>query len=301
IDKPVLCSFMGIVDVSEGIRYLEENHIPNYAFPEEAIRAMNAMLRFGSLLKLEKRRIVQIESDREKVRQIICEHLSGKDKHFMSENEANEILSCYGFPLLKSQLVKGPSQLEDAVEDIGFPLAMKIISPDIVHKFDAGGVRLKIKTLKEARESFQQIIVNAKNFDPNADIKGVLVEEMARSGIEVILGTTRDPRFGPICMFGLGGTYVETHRDVSFRLAPMWEISAEIMIRNTNAYKIMTGIRGKPPSDIEAVKNCILKLSQMVTEHPEIAELDINPLIVYPEGEGCVVADSRILLRTKPV
>ena len=120
---------------------------------------------------------------------------------------------------------------------------------------------------------------------------------MARAGVEVILGATRDPEFGPICMFGLGGTFVEAIKDVTFRLAPMWEISAEIMIQTIKAHTLLKGVRGELPSDIDAIKDCILRLSQMVSDHPEIAELDINPLIVYPEGEGCVVADSRILLK----
>ena len=141
-----------------------------------------------------------------------------------------------------------------------------------------------------------QILENAKKFDADANINGVMMEKMARSGTEIILGSARDPKFGPICMFGLGGTLVEAFKDVTFRLAPMWEISAEIMIHSIKAYKVLKGMRGMPPSDIDAIKDCILRLSQMVSDHPEIAELDINPLIVYPEGEGCVVVDSRILL-----
>ena len=176
---------------------------------------------------------------------------------------------------------------------------MKISSPDIIHKFDVGGVRLKIKDVEQAKRTYEEIVTSAQEFNPAADIQGVLMEKMARSGVEVILGATRDPKFGPIVMFGLGGTFVEAFKDVSFRLAPMWEISAEIMMRSIKAYKILEGVRGNPPSDIEAIKDCILRLSQMVTDHPEITELDINPLIVYPDGQGCVVADSRILL-TKP-
>ena len=176
-------------------------------------------------------------------------------------------------------------------------MAMKICSPDIIHKFDAGGVRLKIKTIEQARDTFEEIMVtNARKFDPKAEIKGVLMEKMARSGVEVILGATRDPKFGPMVMFGLGGTLVEAIKDVSFRLAPMWEVSAEKMIEAIKAYQVLKGLRGLPPSDIESIKDCILRLSQLVSDHPQISELDINPLIVYPEGQGCVVADARILL-----
>ena len=297
IDKPVLCSFMGIVDVSEGIRYLEEHGIPNYAFPEAAVRSMASMTFYGDLLSLDKRQVRRVAADRDTATAVIEKKLAGRDSYYMSEKEANEILQCYGFPVLKSILLKDSSQVDEAAEDIIFPVAMKICSPDIVHKFDAGGVRLKIKTKEDARKAFEDIIKNAKKFKPSAKIDGVIMERMAKRGVEVILGAVRDPKFGPICMFGLGGTFVDAIKDVTFRLAPMWEISAEIMIRTIKAHSILKGVRGEPPCDIDAIKDCILRLSQMLTEHPHIAELDINPLIVYPEGEGCVVADSRILLK----
>lgn len=301
VDKPILASFMGIVDVSAGIEYLEQNSIPNYTFPEAAVRAMESTVRFGNLLRLRRREVRRVAADRESAAQIIKRSLADKDDHFMPENEANVLLQSYGFPVLRSQVVQEEAEIEKAVKDVGFPVAMKIISPDIVHKFDAKGVILKIQTLEEARSAFDEIIENAKKFNPKAAIHGVLVEKMSRGGIEVILGATRNPKFGPVCMFGLGGTFVETHQDVSFRLAPMWEVSVEIMMESTNAFRILSGVRGRGASDIAAVKDCILRLSQMVTDHPEIAELDINPLIVYPEGEGCVVADSRILLTKEPV
>jgi len=296
IDKPVLCSFMGIVDVSEGVRHLEENGIPDYSFPESAVRAMASMVRFGNLLRLERRQVRRVAADRESAAQIIRQKLGDRSRYFMTEKEANEVLQCYGFPVLKSRLVQDASQLGEALEEVGLPVAMKISSPDIVHKFDAGGVRLKVKSLEDARKAYEEILDRCRAFNPQANIQGVLVEKMARGGVEVILGATRDPTFGPMCMFGLGGTYVEALKDVTFRLAPMWEVSAEIMIRSVKSYPVLTGIRGAPPSDIAAIQDCILRLSQMVSDHPEIAELDINPLIVYPAGQGCVVADSRMLL-----
>ncbi len=297
IDKPVLCSFMGIVDVSEGIKYLEAHGIPNYPFPEAAVRSMSSMAYYGGLLNLQKREVRRIAADRDTAAVVIKNKLEGRDSYYMSEKEANEILQCYGFPVLKSILLKDVAQVDEAAEEFVFPVAMKISSPDIVHKFDVGGVRLKIKTKEEARKAFEDIIANVKKFNPSAKIDGVIMERMAKGGVEVILGAVRDSKFGPICMFGLGGTFVEAMKDVTFRLAPMWEISAEIMIRTIKAYSILKGVRGAPPSDIDAIKDCVLRLSQLVAEHPEIAELDINPLIVYPEREGCVVADSRILLK----
>jgi len=297
IDKPVLCSFMGIVDVSEGVKYLEQHGIPNYQFPEAAVRSMASMAFYSKMLNLDRRKVRRVAADRDTVNAIIKKKLADRDKYYMSEREANEILQSYGFPVLTSFLLKDSSEVEEAAEQIIFPAAMKISSRDIVHKFDVGGVQLKIKTKEEAQRAFEQIIENVKRHKPSAKIDGVIIERMAKRGVEVILGAARDPKFGPICMFGLGGTLVEAMKDITFRLAPMWEISAEIMIQSIKAYTILKGIRGAPPCDIDAIKDCILRLSQMLSDHPEIAELDINPLIVYPEGEGCVVADSRILLK----
>jgi acetyl coenzyme A synthetase (ADP forming)-like protein len=299
IQKPILSAFMGLVDVSEGVRYLEEHGIPNYTFPEAAARTMASMVRFNERLRSrgnQKREILRFSADREKAAGIIKEKLEGNQSYYMPEKEAGEILGDYGFPLLESRIVRDSSEIDAVIDEIGFPVVMKIASPDIVHKSDAGGVRLKIKSLEQARKAFEEIIKNAKRYDPNARLEGVLVEQMAGDGVEVILGATRDPKFGPMCMFGLGGIFVEVFKDVTFRLAPISELSAENMIRSIKAYAVLRGSRGSLPADIESVKDCILRLSQMVSDHPEIKELDINPLIVYPEGQGCVVADTRILL-----
>ena len=299
IDKPILSSFMGLVDVSEGVRYLEQNGIPNYVFPEEASRTMAAMIKYSENMKPHegrRREIFRLLEDQEKAAAVIAAKLSGRKEYFMTEKEAHELLMCYGFPLLKSRLVRDPSELANAIEEVGFPAVMKLDSPDILHKSDAGGVRLGIKSQEQAEKAFHEIIASAKRYRPSALIRGILLQQMAREGVEVILGSTRDPRFGPICMFGLGGIFVEALKDVTFRLAPMWETSAEIMVRSIRAYRVLQGIRGKPAADIKAAKLSILRLSAMVANHPEIAELDINPLILYPEGEGCVVADARIIL-----
>jgi acetyltransferase len=297
VKKPILCAFMGIVDVSEGIRYLENHNIPNYMFPERAVRALASMVRFSSLLELDKKEVKNYPVDIKGATKKIKEKLKGKDEHYLSEYEANEILNYYKFPLLKNFLVKKKEELKKALEIVGLPVAMKISSSDIIHKFDAGGVILKIKSIEDAGIAFDEILENSFKYKPDAKINGIMVEAMAKGGIEVIIGVKRDPKFGPICMFGLGGTFVESIKDVTFRIAPMWEISAELMIKTIKTYNILKGVRGKPPSDIESIKECILKVSQMVTNHKEIAEMDINPLIVYPEGKGCVVADSRILLK----
>ncbi|PKN62480.1 MAG: acyl-CoA synthetase [Deltaproteobacteria bacterium HGW-Deltaproteobacteria-15] len=297
IKKPILCAFMGLVDVSEGIEYLSQNSIPNFSFPEEASRTMVAMIQYADNMRQGRRReVFRLLEDQEKAAAIIASRLSGRRDYFMTEQEAHELLRCYGFPLLKSRLVREVSEIGQAIEEVGLPLAMKLDSPDILHKSDAGGVRLRIKSAAEAEKVFQEIVESAKRYRPSAMIRGILFQEMAREGVEVILGSTKDPKFGQICMFGLGGIFVEALKDVSFRLAPMWDTSAENMIKSIKAYRVLQGIRGRPPADVKAAKLCILRLSAMVSNHPEIAELDINPLILYPEGEGCVVADARIVL-----
>ena len=297
INKTILCSFMGIVDVSEGVMHLKEHCIPNYPFPETAVRTFSSMVGYSERLRMERRSLVRLNVGREAVARIIQDKLQTIDRFFMNENEAVKILELYGFPLLKSRLVNDQRDIKSALEYIGLPVAMKISSSDIIHKFDVGGVRLNIGSEQEARNAFTEIIQKTRNFNPDASVEGVYMQKMAKKGVEVILGAVRDRKFGPMCMFGLGGTFVEVFKDVSFRLAPMWELSAELMITSTKAYDVLRGIRGIPPSDIKSIKNCILRLSQLISDHPEIVEADINPLIVYNKGEGCVVADSRIYLR----
>ncbi|MFH1138392.1 MAG: acetate--CoA ligase [Pseudomonadota bacterium] len=295
-DKPILCSFMGTVDVSAGVDYLQEHGLPNYVFPESAMRTMASMVKFASTSYRAKRQTPQIMADCRTAAGFIRRRLNNKKTDYLGEHDCRELLSCYGFPLLKARLIPSPDEIESAGLETGFPVVMKICSPDIIHKSDAGGVKVNIKDAEQARRAYGEILGGAEKYRPGARIDGVLMVEMARPGVEVIIGGMRDPKFGPICMFGLGGVFVELFKDVSFRLAPMWEVSAENMIRSIKGFNLLKGYRGSPPTDLEEIKNCILRLAQMMVENPEISELDINPLIVYPEGLGCVVADSRIAL-----
>jgi acetyltransferase len=260
---------------------------------------MASMVKFGVLQNLERRAVRRVAADRQTTDRMIADKLAQKDSCLLTQVEADEILRCYGFPVLRGELVREKADLARAVESVGLPVVMKIISQDILHKSDAGGVKLNVASAAEAETAWDEIMTSARSFNPEAEIDGILVERMAPKGVEVILGSTRDPRFGPIIMFGLGGMFVETLKDVTFRLAPMWEVSAEIMLHSIKSYSFLKGVRGNPPADIDSIKDCILRLSQMVTNHPEIVELDINPLLVFPEGEGCVVADSRIALKSR--
>ncbi len=300
LDKPLLCSFMGIVDVREGVAHLQDNGVPNYIFPEAAVRSLAAMVRYGERLKPSARWGRSVPADCSAARALIAEALAEAPSHLMHEHEASRLLACYGFPLLTSRLARAPEQVAAAARAVGFPLVMKIVSPQIVHKSEAGGVMVGIANLEEAEAAYQEILERAQRYDPQAQIEGVTLVSQAAKGVEVILGANRDARFGPMVMFGLGGTLVEVLKDVTFRLAPMWESSAENMIKGIRAYPVLKGLRGQPPADVAALKDCILRLSQMLEENPEISELDINPLMVYPEGQGCVVADCRMMLKRAP-
>lgn len=293
--KPVLCSFLGVYDVSSGIDILEENGIPSYRFPESAARALSEMTKFNLWLNRPKTGVKKFSVNKAGAKKII-DSVKKEGRFFLLEHESYEVLKAYQFPLVKSSFARNKTEAANAAQKIGFPVVLKIASPDILHKFDFGGVKLNLKNKNEVHEAYQEILKNIKSKKPKAKIRGVLVEEMASQGKEIILGMSRDPQFGPILMFGLGGIYVEVLEDVSFRLAPIRERTADMMIAKTKTHKILEGFRGEPPYDIKAVAECLKRLSQLVTDFEEIKELDINPLFVYERGKGCAIVDARIIL-----
>ena len=298
IQKPVVCSFMGAKDVAPGVAVLREAGVPNYPFPEDGVRALAAADRLIRLREIPRRAVVEFKDvDLEKASRIIAEALNAHEQKYLTQAEARPLLECYRLPLLKSAVVTSEEEAARVAEQFDGPVVMKVMSADVVHKYDAGGVLLNIHGAEEARAAYSKIHRNVLKAVPGAKIDGILVEQMAGKGVEVILGASRDPRFGPLMMFGLGGTLVEVLKDVSFRLAPMWQISAERMVRQIRSFQVLDGFRGNPPSDVDAIVDTLLRLSAMVYNHPEISELDINPLIVHAKGQGCSVADSRIMLR----
>lgn len=298
VSKPVICSFMGAKDVAPGVAILRNAKIPNYPFPEDGIRSLAAAHRLVSLHEIPRRHVPVFDDlDLPRAATLIAQALDGAESRYLTQAQCREILECYRLPLLKSRLVQSADEAADAARTIGGPVVMKVMSADVVHKFDAGGVVLNVKGPEDAKAAYQRIVENVHRHVPGARIDGILVEQMAPKGVEVILGASRDPRFGPLMMFGLGGTLVEVLKDVSFRLAPMWQISAERMIHEIRAFKVLDGFRGAPPADVPSIVDTLLRLSALVCNHPEVSELDINPLIVHPMGQGCSVADSRIMLR----
>jgi len=293
--KPIVCSFMGVVDVSDGVKLLQKHKIPVYQFPESAARSLGA-LRQG--MKWLFRKILpqfRLEYDAVRAKQIIDRYLK-EGRLVLGELDGNEILRCYGFNTLPMALSKNKTEACKIADEIGYPVVMKIVSPDILHKTDAGGVVVGLEDSEGVEEAFETIMKKAKAYNPDAQIEGVLIQKLAPKGKEVILGLSKDPVFGHAVMFGLGGIFVEVYKDVVFRLSPMGRNVARRMIKSIKGYPIFKGMRGEKPSDIETVEKHIVSLKVMADNHPMIKELDINPLFVHEQGEGTTVADIIIQL-----
>jgi len=216
-----------------------------------------------------------------------------KRKHLL-ETEAKTVCMEYGIPVTKFRLAKNEAEAVKFAEEIGYPVVLKIVSPDIIHKSDVGGVIVSLKTEKDVRNGYKQILRNVKKHKADAKIVGILVQEMAPPSTEVIVGAIKDPQFGPAVMFGLGGIFVEVLKDVTFRVAPITVDEAREMITEVKAYPLLKGYRNLPPADIEAIVKILLNTSRLVMEHQEIKELDLNPIMVYEKGAKTV--DARIIL-----
>jgi acyl-CoA synthetase (NDP forming) len=224
---------------------------------------------------------------------IISQAIKDKRKSLL-ETEAKVICKEYGIPVTRFELAKSEDEAAQFSDAIGYPVVLKIVSPDIIHKSDIGGVMLNLREAKEARNAYKQILSNVKKHNAKARIVGILVEEMAPASTEVIVGSTKDPQFGPALMFGLGGVFVEVLKDVTFRIAPISEGEAYEMIEEVRAYPLLKGYRGSPPADINAIVEILLATSRLVMEHQEIRELDLNPIVVYEKGAKTV--DARMIL-----
>jgi 4-hydroxybutyryl-CoA synthetase (ADP-forming) len=296
-NKTILASLMGLAEGMENRRIMSEGGIPYYLYSEPAIRTLKAMYDFKKWVDeaSNKRATLQFAKDIAKVKSIF-ENVRKNGRSNLLEEEGYEVLEAYGFPTPKSILCTTEQECMDAAKQISYPLVMKIVSPDIIHKSDAGGVKVGIKTDDELRNSFRTITENALKYKSDAKIKGVLVQEMVKSAKETILGASQDPTFGPVIMFGLGGIYVEVLKDVVFRIVPIDEQEAINMVESIKTIKLLKGVRGEKSSDLKAISDSLQRLSQLVVDFPEIKEFDINPLLVLEEGKGARVVDARIIL-----
>lgn len=294
--KPMIASFMGSESVRQADKMLQRHNVANMLFPESAAHAMAALYRFYNQPCVADLNLKRFDSvDKEGVGTYLAQ-LKEQGQTYVPEAQAVLILEKYGFPLIQSTVVSTRDKIEKLSQTITYPVAMKIISKDVVHKSDAGGVKLNVLP-NELPEAYDEMMKTVQSKVPSAKLDGVLLAEMAsKNGFEFVLGVSRDPALGHMLMFGLGGIYVEVFKDVTFRLLPLTEYDAEDMVKEIKAQKFIEGTRGLPPLDKKAIIDCILRLSQLVTDFPQIKELDINPLLALPEGQGVKVLDARLVI-----
>jgi 4-hydroxybutyryl-CoA synthetase (ADP-forming) len=291
--KTMLASLMGLDEGIKNREILAAGGVPYYTYAEGAIRTLRAMLRFTDWLKSPDGTITKFQVDQTKVKKVF-DAIKKEGRTNLLEEEGQEVLKAYGFPLPESVLATTADEAVNVAKKIGFPVVMKIASPQIIHKSDAGGVKVGVRSEQEVKDAFNQIIQNAKKYNKDATIKGILVQEMVKGGKELIIGSKLEPGFGPVIMLGMGGIYVEVLKDVTFRLAPVTDKEADDMINSIKTKKLLEGVRGEKPSDLQKLSELIQRLATLVTDFKEIKELDMNPVLVMEQGKGCKVLDVRI-------
>ena len=291
--KTMLASLMGLDEGITNREILADGDIPYYTYAEGAIRALAAMIRFADWTRSPLGKIKRFQVDKSRVKAIFAK-VKQDGRTNLLEEEGQEVLKAYGLPLPRSSLATSESAAVNAAKEIGYPVVMKIASPQIIHKSDAGGVQVNLTSAAQVRSAFKTITKNAKKYDSKAEIKGVLIVEMVHGGREMIIGSKLEPGFGPVIMLGMGGIYVEVLKDVTFRVAPVTDREADDMILSIKTRKILEGVRGERPSDVAKLSECIQRLSQLVSDFDEIKELDMNPVLVMEEGKGCKILDVRI-------
>jgi acetyltransferase len=299
-NKPITVSFVGGERCDAAMAWLVEHGIPAYGAPDLAVNAMAALREYSRLH--EKPATLDYKSDpkaRKTALEIIAKaRADGRDS--LTEIEAKQVFSAYGLLVTNTQLSKSEEDAVALAKKVGFPIVMKIVSPDILHKSDAGGVKVNIKDEAGVRAAYNTIMTNAKAYKATANIHGIAIQEMAPMGTEVILGSVNDPTFGPTIMFGLGGIFVEVLKDVTFRVAPVTEEQAMEMFSEIKAAAILAGARGEAPRDRKALATTVSKYATMIMDlQDEVAESDANPVLVYEEKQGLKVVDARIILKKK--
>ncbi len=295
-EKPVLASFMGGADVMPGRDELAAANLPDYTSPERAVAALRAMVDYATWLDRPPRVITRFGVNRRRVERIIRRHLKVGQLQ-VGEAQAKAILDAYDFNVPPGQLAMTVEEAVDVAERIGYPVAMKIASPDVIHKSDLGGVKLNLGSPDAVRDAFDLMMMRIPQRVPTARIEGVYLESMVGRGREIILGMTRDPQFGPMLMFGLGGIFVEVMKDVTFHIAPITKEESLQMLRSTKSFALLKGVRGQASVDLDAIADALQRISQLVTDFPQIVEMDINPFIVGTVGSESIAADARITLQ----
>ena len=299
-EKPVLAVFLGSSKAMHEAERSETCQMPVFPSPERAVAALNAMREYREWRKRPQRVITRFPVNRSRVERIISRHVK-MDQVQIGEVETKEILRAYDFNVPDGHMTNSPEDAAEIAERIGFPVAMKIVSPDIIHKSNVGGIRLHISTAEMVRDTYDLLTLRVSRNAPEARIDGVYVEKMCGRGMDVILGVTSDPKFGPMLMFGLGGTFVDVMKEVSCYLAPITADEALEMLRETRSYGMLIMSRGQSDIDITAITGGLQRISQLAMDFPQIAVLSINPFTVGEVGTAPVVVDARIKLSKKGI
>jgi acetyltransferase len=296
--KPILTSLMGKKSVEKASRILIKYGIPNYSYPEEAVYSMNAMNNFRLWVESPQKTYPEFHGYKQKVEYIIKKAVE-ENRERLTESEVHDLLNAYGFVQPRGLFAKTSEEAIAAARGIGYPVVMKVVSPQIIHKSDVGGVRVNLMNKRDVKNAYFDITSKIRHIMPTAQIYGVMIQEMILEGKEVIIGITKDPQFGHMIMFGMGGVYVEVLKDISFRIAPLSKEDAHDMVREIKTFPVLRGVRGEEEVDIEAIEESLLKLSQIAMDFPNIIEADLNPLIVRKRGKGVIVVDARFLIGGK--
>jgi acyl-CoA synthetase (NDP forming) len=287
-DKPVLACLM----TSTGARSLvtEAETIPSYRFPESAAKVLSKTAAYAEW-RSKPLALVPGFSDIQKdsARRVVLHAIETRREGWLLAEEWRAVLSAYGIPQVRSALARTSNDAAQAAKSLGFPVALKLASQKVLHKSDAGAVRLNLQNGGEVRQVFDEI--------KQDDMEGVLIQQMVQNGVELMIGVAPDPLFGPLIAFGLGGIHVEILADVRFRVTPLSDQDAQEMVREIRGYRLLQGYRGHPPADVEAIEKVLLRVSRLVEDIPEIQELDLNPIFGLPPTQGCVVADARIRVK----
>jgi acetyltransferase len=298
--KPVLACFMGEARMEAGIKLLMAHGVPNYSFPERAALAFRAMAKYRRIRARPNPEFATFDVDQAATR-VVLDKVRAEGRVTVGDAEARRILQAYGLRIPKSEVADTPERAVEIASQIGYPVVLKIASPDILHKTDVGGVKVGLRNAEDVRDAFELMVYRAQRYLPEAELWGCQVQKMAPpGGLEVLVGMNRDPQFGPLVTFGLGGIHVEALKDVTFRIAPFSSQEAEAMLNEIRARALLDGVRGQPPADKAAVVDALLRVGQLVQDFPEIVELDINPLVVYLQGQGTMAIDMRLVLAKEP-
>lgn len=295
--KPIYASFMGEKDVASGIDILQKHKIPHYILPESMCSAYQVVHHFNKIIKNTTHEAATLDDIQHDQANKLMDKVMSNGRTFIPEVETIDILRTYGLPVPQGNLAVTEDDAVKIADEIGYPVVMKVVSDQVLHKSDVKGVELNIQSAQEVRDAYKRIHDNVSAAQPDATIDGIYVIRMITGSEEVILGIKRDPSFGPVLMFGLGGIFVEIFRDISFGVAPLSYEEARKMIEKTRAYKILKGTRGHAPRDIDKIVDALIRLGQLAIDYPQIQELDINPLFVLDEGQGSVIGDARMLLK----